>query len=303
MTNAWIQRFLNLGVLLLGWGIAAGLWNSHRAMALWFLSLPFLITPTLLAIQCMMAAHANRSDPAPRVHFSQWLRAWFAECRIAAWVFSWWQPFRHFAIADQLQSTPGQRGMVLVHGFFCNRALWMEWMKQLKAQGRVFVSADLAPTFGSISAYAATVEQAITQVEKATGLPPVVVGHSMGGLAIRAWGAQYARNAQQLARVHRIFTLGTPHQGTAIAKYSYTENGHQMRVGSPWLASNASQLPDDFAQLCTCYFSNCDNIVFPCHTAALPGADNRLIAGCAHVQLVNVQEIQQACWDALKSSN
>jgi triacylglycerol lipase len=300
MTNAWIQRLLNLGVLLLGWGMAAWLWSTHRTAALWCLGLPFLITPVLLAIQCVMAAQSNRADPAPRATLSQWLTAWFAEWRIAAMVFSWWQPFRHRAITDQLHSTPGQRGMVLVHGFFCNRALWTVWMAKLKAEGRVFVSVDLEPAFGSISDYAAIVEQAIAKVEQATGMPPVIVGHSMGGLAIRAWGVQFARNAQQLARIHRIFTLGTPHQGTAIAQLSHTENGHQMRQGSDWLANNASQLPDDFAQKCTCYYSNCDNIVFPCHTAALPGADNRFLAGHAHVELVNVPAIEQACWAALK---
>ena len=300
MTNAWIQRFLSLGSLLLGWGLAAWLWNTHRTAALWCLALPALITPTILAIDCVWAAQANRNDPAPRATFLQWLAAWFAECRIAAKVFTWWQPFRHHAIADQLHSSPGQRGMVLVHGFFCNRALWTEWMGKLTTEGRVFVSVDLEPAFGSISDYAAIVEQAIAKVEKATGMPPVIVGHSMGGLAIRAWAAQFASSAQQLARVHRIFTLGTPHQGTAIAQLSHTENGHQMRMKSPWLISNASQLPDGFAQICTCYFSNCDNIVFPCHTAALPGADNRFIAGRAHVELINVQEIQQECMAALK---
>jgi triacylglycerol lipase len=300
MTNAWIQRFLSLGSLLLGWGLAAWLWNTHRSLALWCAALPFLITPIILAIDCILAALANRADPAPRATFSQWLTAWFAEWRIAAKVFTWWQPFRHHAIADQLHSTSGQRGMVLVHGFFCNRALWTDWMAKLTAEGRVFVAVDLEPAFGSISEYAAIVDQAITKIEKATGLPPVIVGHSMGGLAIRAWAAQFAQSAQQLARVHRIFTVGTPHHGTKIAQLSHTENGRQMRLGSPWLASNASQLPYGFAQKCTCYFSNCDNIVFPCHTAALPDADNRFLAGRAHVELVNVQAIQQECWAALK---
>jgi hypothetical protein len=35
----------------------------------------------------------------------------------------------------------------------------------------------------------------------------------------------------------------------------------------------------------TCWYSNCDNIVFPASTAALEGADNRLMRGVAHVAL------------------
>jgi hypothetical protein len=300
MTNAWVQRFLILSSMAAFWWLAAALWDSHPLAALVCFSVPFLITPSVLAVSCILAAVANRLDAAPRASLAEWLRAWAAEWRVSAKVFSWWQPFRHQAVADHLPSTPGKRGMVLVHGFFCNRALWTDWMIQLKAEGRVYVSVDLEPAYGSVSNYASIVEQAIAQVEKATGLPPVIVGHSMGGLAIRAWAAQFAPSPKELARAHRIFTLGTPHLGTAIANLSLTENGLQMRQTSDWLVNNASQLPDGFAQLCTCFYSNCDNIVFPTQTAALPGADNHLIAGRAHVELVFVDEIQQACWAALK---
>ena len=35
----------------------------------------------------------------------------------------------------------------------------------------------------------------------------------------------------------------------------------------------------------TCWYTNCDNIVFPASTATMPGADNRLVRGVAHVEL------------------
>jgi triacylglycerol lipase len=302
MTNAWLQRFIVLGSLIF-WGLmAAWLWPDQRGWAWLCLAMPVIITPLILGIQCVWASMVNRADPAPRASSVQWFCAWFAEWRAAAMVFTWWQPFRYNAIPDNLQPTPGKRGMVLVHGFFCNRALWMEWMTHLKAQGRVFVSVDLEPAYGSISEYAQVLERAVAAVEKATGLPPVIVGHSMGGLAIRAWAAQAGKEQQgTIARVHRIFTLGTPHHGTAIAAASHTENGDQMRRGSDWLAQNASHLPDSFAQYCTCFYSHCDNIVFPASTATLQGADNQHIAGYAHVQLVFSNEIRQACWAALES--
>ncbi len=104
-----------------------------------------------------------------------------------------------------------------------------------------------------------------------------------------------------MARVHRIVTLGTPHHGTAIAAGSHTVNGREMRQGSRWLQDNASHLPDIFAQHCTCYYSHCDNIVFPASTATLVGADNRHIAGLAHVQLAFSPEIQQACFGLLET--
>jgi triacylglycerol lipase len=300
MTNASLQRFITLGSLIFWCALAAWLWNSQRGWAVLCLLVPLLLTPAILGIQCFWAAQINRRDTVHPASPAQWLGAWAAEWRAATQVFCWWQPFRHHAIPDHLQPTPGRRGMVLVHGFFCNRALWTDWMHKLNAQGRVFVSVDLEPAFGTISDYALAVEEAVKKVQLATGLPPVIVGHSMGGLAIRAWAAQ-AIGPQGMARVHRIITLGTPHHGTAMAAFSYTENGSQMRRGSHWLAENASRLPDSFAKHCTCYFSHCDNIVFPASTATLLGADNRHIAGHAHVQLAFSEDIQQACLGHLES--
>ncbi|MBS7808937.1 alpha/beta fold hydrolase [Variovorax sp. PCZ-1] len=302
MTNAWLQRLINLGVLTLTYSLAAWLWDSQRAWATVCLLAPWLLTPLILGIQCVWAAQINRAETL--VHpasLRQWLKAWLAEWRVATQVFAWWQPFRYRAIADHLKSSPSQRGMVLVHGFFCNRALWTDWMRQLHSRQRAFVSVDLEPAYGSISDYSDVVEAAIRQVEKATGMPPVLVGHSMGGLAIRAWAAKYVGRDGDMKRIHHIFTLGTPHQGTAIAAASHTENGHQMRRGSPWLADNASRLPHNFAKHCTCYYSHCDNIVFPASTATISGADNRHIAGYAHVQLVFANEIQQACLGQLEN--
>ena len=300
MTNAWLQRFITLGSLLFWATLAFWAWDTYRSWAWVCLVAPVLITPLMLGIQCIWAAQVNRSDAAPPASAAQWLGAWLAEWRVASRVFMWWQPFRHHAIPDQLPPSQGQRGMVLVHGFFCNRALWTDWMRHLERQGRAFVAVDLEPAFGSINAYAQLIEQAVVKVEQATGLPPVIVGHSMGGLAIRAWAAELPEHSLT-RKAHRIFTLGTPHHGTAMASASYSENGSQMRLNSPWLASNALRLPDSFAKQSTCYFSHCDNIVFPASTATLDGADNRHIAGYAHVQLIAAPEIQQACWAALES--
>lgn len=301
MTNAWVQRFITLGSLIFWWALAAWVWNSHRGWALVCALMPLLITPALLAIQCVWAARINRYDTGVKTAtFGQWLAAWAAEWHAAAKVFTWWQPFRHHALADHVQQTP-KRGMVLVHGFFCNRALWTDWITQLQAQRRVFVAVDLEPAYGSISDYADTLEAAIARVEEATGSPPVLVGHSMGGLAIRAWAAKYVGREGAMSRIHRIITLGTPHHGTAIAVASHTQNGHQMRQGSLWLAENSSRLPHSFVDKCTCYFSHCDNIVFPATTASLPGADNRHIVGHAHVHLVFSPEIQRACMGYLEN--
>lgn len=303
MTNAWIQRFLTVALLLVSWVGAVHLWPDNKVVAVWMASLPILITPLVLIQSFSMAAWANRRDSTPYASLAQWLCAWLAETKASLTIMHVWQPFRHQAIANHTLAKPAdvapQRGMVLVHGFFCNRAFWTDWMRQLRAEGRVFVSVDLEPAYGSITDYADTVERAIAQVEQATGLPPVVVGHSMGGLAIRAWAARHERRSETMRRVHHIFTLGTPHQGTGLATMSVSTNGLQMRQNSTWLANNAAQLPANFAERCTCFYSNCDNIVFPASTACFQGADNQLIEGVGHVELAFIPGVRQTCWRAL----
>jgi triacylglycerol lipase len=299
MTNARLQRGMTLGGLVISWLLAVYFWPQYPGWAIMAASMPVLAVATLVAVPCGWAAYVNRTDSVLRASVLQWLQAWLAECRSAALVFMWWQPFRHRAITDQLSPTQGQRGMVLVHGYLCNRALWTQWMLQLKRQGRVFVAVDLEPAFGSIGAYAGVIDEAVRAVEAATGLPPVVVCHSMGGLAIRAWAQSVGE--QGMRRVHRIFTLGTPHQGTKLAALSHTTNGQEMRQGSKWLRANALNLPASFAKQTTCFFSHCDSIVFPASTACFPGADHQHQEGLAHVQLVFAPDIQQACLAALDS--
>jgi triacylglycerol esterase/lipase EstA (alpha/beta hydrolase family) len=165
-------------------------------------------------------------------------------------------------------------------------------MAQFRAAGIPFVAVNLEPVFGSIDAYAPIIDEAVARTAKATGLPPVLVCHSMGGLAARAW----LRGAGRAARVHHVVTIGTPHRGTWLGRFSRTRNGRQMRLDGDWVKGLAQGVP---SVPFTCWYSNCDNIVFPVSTATLPGADNRLVRGAAHVQLGFRPEILAATRELL----
>jgi hypothetical protein len=52
-----------------------------------------------------------------------------------------------------------------------------------------------------------------------------------------------------------------------------------------WVGQLQRAEPARRAALFTCWYSNCDNIVFPTSTAALGGANNRLVEGVAHVEM------------------
>ena len=246
----------------------------------------------VLAMQFTLMQRVNRSDPAPRASFGQVLRAWWAEVGVALRVFFWQQPFRSRAQPDWLPDAPtGQRGVVLVHGFLCNRALWNPWFVPLRARGHAFVAVNLEPVFGSIEEYASTIDAAVRRVHAATGVPPVLICHSMGGLAARAW----LRACDGASRVCHVVTLGTPHRGTWAGKLSRSVNGQQMALESEWVSRLPGAEQAVGAAPFTCWYSNCDNIVFPTSTATLPNAENRLIAGVAHVEMALRPEVLEEC--------
>jgi triacylglycerol esterase/lipase EstA (alpha/beta hydrolase family) len=267
-----------LAALLSAWGWRAGhpLAGFGAGLALVLGYVPFL------ALEYLILAAVRRGDPTPPASAWQMLRAWAGEVRNAARVFYWRQPFRSHAVPDHLPAAArGLRGVVLVHGFVCNRGLWNPVMLRLRAAGVPFVAVNLEPVFGDIDRYPPIVEAAVRQLEAATGLAPVIVAHSMGGLATRAWLRAFGADA----RVHRVITVGTPHRGTWLGRFGHAPNTRQMRHRSDWVNALAAAEPPSRAARFTCFYSNCDNIVMPPSTATLPGADNRHLPGWSHVHL------------------
>ena len=59
-----------------------------------------------------------------------------------------------------------------------------------------------------------------------------------------------------------------------------------MRLGSDWLAQLAARESALSRERFTCFWSHCDNIVFPTRNATLAGADNRHLPVTPHVQMV-----------------
>lgn len=282
-----IARLQQAVVLVLALSLAAWLawaWPRSPALALGGAAVLVLGHAVFLAVEFILLRLVNRTDPAPQASALQSLKAWWHETWVALQVFCWRQPFFPNAVADCVASgtfTPGRCGVVLIHGFMCNRGFWTPWLQQLRDGGHPFAAVNLEPVFGSIDDYARIIEQAVAQVADASGRPPVLVCHSMGGLVARAW----LRAAAGDARVAHVITIGSPHGGTWLGRFSRAANGRQMVLASPWLGALGAAEGQARRQRFTCWYSNCDNIVFPASTATLPGADNRFIAGVSHVAL------------------
>lgn len=235
----------------------------------------------VLAAEFVALRFMGGKGGVPRPTWGELIRAWLDETAVAPLVFCWRQPFRWREVPDHLEvrtDEPIRRGVVFIHGFVCNRGFWTPWLEELRRLGHPFVAVNMEPVFGSIDQYVDVIEDAVERVTRVTGRPPVLVCHSMGGLAARAW----MRAKSGDPRVHHVITIGSPHHGTWLGQFSRTRNGRQMRLQSDWLRLlGAPAATHKF----TCWYSNCDNIVFPAATAMLEGADNRLVLGAAHVEL------------------
>jgi pimeloyl-ACP methyl ester carboxylesterase len=288
---ARLQQAITLVLLGTACGWLAWHWPQSPVVALVGVAVILMGHGLFLALEFLLLFAVDRGAGQPQPTAAELLRAWLGETLTAPRVFCWRQPFCWRAEPDHLDDPAlrGRRGAVFVHGFVCNRGFWTPWLKRLRAQGHAFVAVNLEPVFGSIDQYAAIIEDAVDRVTRTTGLPPVLVCHSMGGLAARAW----LRTPGASERVDHVVTIGTPHRGTWLARFSHLPNGRQMRVDSAWLRELAGlpgpQRPARF----TCWYSNCDNIVFPVETATLPGADNRMVRGVAHVDLAFAPEVMQ----------
>jgi hypothetical protein len=107
-----------------------------------------------LAVEFLLLRHVNKTDPAPQPTWRELLRAWLGETLTAPRVFCWRQPFRMNAVPDRISpeaSFQGRRGVVFVHGFFCNRGLWTPWLSRMQASGRAFVAVNLEPCLAPLT--------------------------------------------------------------------------------------------------------------------------------------------------------
>lgn len=297
MTPTRLLRGLACVVVLVGLVLVVGVggWLGRPgAAALALLWLGSLNAQALWLEQMVLAPWQHGDDPTPRPAWRTRLRAWVREVRCSSRLFGWAMPWAASTWPDRLPPrediAPGSRGVLLVHGYLCNRGVWNDWYPRLAARGIPVVGVSLAPVFASIDDYADTIDAALRRLQQSTGQAPLVVCHSMGGLVLRAWRrdrlARGEAPAAVDARVHRIVTVGTPHRGTWLAHWGRQPSAVQMRPGSAWLQDLAASESAAWRARFTCLGSDCDNVVFPPRCATLEGADNRRIPGRGHLDLL-----------------
>lgn len=262
-------------------GAASGYYFVFYAhIGAWFVGLAAALLPLLTTVLANLAtAVLSRTATEPA---ALWWRALWGEAVASIRIFLFRQPWT-VAAPGFLPATsyPTQVPVVLVHGFVCNHRLWDDTIAALRARGHPVLAVNLEPLFTSIDHYADSIESVVDSLCRYTGAPKVaLVGHSMGGLAIRAWMRAYGTR-----RVAKVLTLGTPHTGTRIGQYTHTPNGAQMAWHSPWLAELAATESRATRALMEIALTAQDDIVYPQREQVLRDVETTVFEGMGHLQM------------------
>jgi triacylglycerol esterase/lipase EstA (alpha/beta hydrolase family) len=265
-----------LGALVVWLAGVSPYWISVAALLALLLGTPLSISFSAIS------SRQPGSDPL------LWWRSYVSEMLCSTRMFTFRMPFRWSRPSVQPGLGSAQRiPVVLVHGFLCNHHVLDDVALALRRAGHTVLGVDLEPLFTSIDGYAPRIEQAVQQLCSHTGAQKVaLLGHSMGGLAIRAW-----LRAHGGERAARVVTLGTPHWGTRIGQHVRTPNGQQMGYRSAWLQQLAAQELPELRQRMAIAVSPQDNIVYPQLEQVLEGAEVRVFPGRGHVQLCRDGEV------------
>jgi triacylglycerol esterase/lipase EstA (alpha/beta hydrolase family) len=227
----------------------------------------------------MAACFAGATPQAYRLGIAARLRLLAEEFAASMLVTSWFAP--RASAATRIYPDSRHPPVLLLHGYGCNSGYWVHLTPLLDVARISHATVDLEPVAGDIDGYVPLVERAVRELSAASGAGQVaIVAHSMGGLVARAW-----MRAHGSGRVARVITLGTPHHGTALARFGLGPNAVQMRRESAWLRALA--LSEDAATraLITSAYTHHDNIVSPRDSGRLEGARNLEFGGIGHVAL------------------
>lgn len=258
--------------------VAAGAlaWPFLLALPLVYLAVPFLFVLLWFAIAYLW--RAERPDGA-RLAPRERLRLFVDEFLTVAG-----NAPRMIAYRLLLRDPPPERSdmpILLVHGVLCNAGVWHRFVRWLGERGVAPVYAiSYGPPLAPIEHFAQQLAHRIDAILAATGARRVtVVAHSMGGLVVRTYLRAFGG-----AKLARVVTLGTPHEGSMHAWMAIGACLAQMRPGNAWLAALGP--PPDDAPPIVSLWSWHDSMVAPQTSSRIAFGENVEIVGVAHNALL-----------------
>ncbi|GHU05958.1 hypothetical protein FACS1894205_6700 [Alphaproteobacteria bacterium] len=186
--------------------------------------------------------------------------------------------------------------LALVHGIYHDSSAWIFHKPHLEEAGYTASILEYSP-FEPLDAVLDQLDQGIRRIENDNpGRKPVLIGHSMGGLLIRAWLLESGNQA----RIAGVITLGTPHGGSTLAPFGF---GGLVRNIAPKAElivrlKNADQIR---AFPCASLFSSTDEMVLPSENLLPPdGWRRRLIHNVNHYGLLLNDAVRRALLQELQ---
>lgn len=262
---------------------------SGHAYALLFGAATVLLLRLLITANNFSLAWGYRSETPREYQVQPWqaCKLFLGEFRATMTSSSWTMPFHTFS--KRIATNPTAAPVLLIHGYGCNSGYWHAMSKALIRANITHYAIDLEPIIGGIDEYVPMIHEAVERICEETGNSKIIiVAHSMGGLATRAYLRDHGSSC-----IAKVITLGTPHHGTGLARFGIGLNTRQMRwsvgeqegLSSEWLHKLAMSEDKSVYRLIVSIYSHHDNIVSPQTSSHLHGARNIEFHGIGHVAL------------------
>ena len=207
--------------------------------------------------------------------------------------------------------------VLLVHGLYHNSSAWLAFLYWLKKSGFNNLHLYSYSSFNSSFEHAsAGLDKKIASLRIAyPDTPPILIGHSLGGLLIRAWIngfpphqhysiEQLQKKSQSLRNV-RLFsgaiTLGTPHKGSKLAALAGGRLGKSIIFNGPLIAK-LQLLDGPLNAPCFSLSSPIDNMVLPQAGLQLdaPDWEQAQIPPVSHIAMLYHKKTAQRLIDILR---
>jgi len=190
--------------------------------------------------------------------------------------------------------------IILVHGLYHNVSAWTLYRRWLGAAGFSNIAfmgySSWNQTFHEL---VKRLEQLIAQArERFPDKPPILIGHSLGGLLARAC----VQSLEDSSHIGGVITLGAPHQGSKLAVLGVGKLAKSLIYRGP-LIEELGEGASNSGTPCVALYSPIDNMVLPNHALQITGAGwiHHETAPVSHVAMLYHRPTAELTIEYLKS--